>query len=67
MIGDRFEVRFGCPAAEKDYNSLDGSTRVMVDKGLLRLEQRADDIDSAASRTASGGAPSAIITACAAS
>ena len=54
MSGDRFEVRFGCPAAEKDYNSLDGSTRVMVDKGLLRLEQRADEIGKALSGALSG-------------
>ena len=54
MSGDRFEVRFGCPAAEKDYNSLDGSTRVMVDKGLFRLEQRADEIGKALSGALSG-------------
>lgn len=46
MSSDRFEVLFGCPAAEKDYKSLDGFTRVMVDKDLLRLEQRADEVGS---------------------
>ena len=54
MSSDRFEVRFGCPAAEKDYNSLDGSTRAMVDKGLLRLEQRADEVGKPLSGTLSG-------------
>ena len=51
MSGGRFEVRFGCPAAEKEYNSLDGPTRVMVDKGLLRLEQCADEMGKVLSGT----------------
>ena len=54
MSSDRFEVLFGCPAAEKDYKSLDGFTRVMVDKGLLRLEQRADEVGKPLSGTLSG-------------
>lgn len=54
MSSDRFEVLFGCPAAEKDYKSLDGFTRVMVDKDLLRLEQRADEVGKPLSGTLSG-------------
>ncbi|MDO4848151.1 MAG: addiction module toxin RelE [Coriobacteriia bacterium] len=41
-------------AAEKEYRSLDGSTRVMVDKGLLRLAQRADEIGKALSGALAG-------------
>lgn len=54
MSSDRFEVRFGCPAAEKEYRSLDGSTRVMVDMGLMRLGQRADEIGKPLSGPLSG-------------
>lgn len=54
MSAARFEVRFLCPAVEKEYRSLDGSTRVMVDKGLLRLEQRADVIGKTLSGTLAG-------------
>lgn len=54
MSAGRFEVKFGCPAVEKEYRSLDGSTRVMVDKGLLRLEERADEVGKTLSGTLAG-------------
>lgn len=47
MSAERFKVGFICPAARKEYDSLDGSTRAMVDKGLLRLALRADEIGKA--------------------
>ncbi len=44
MSAERFKVGFICPAAEKEYRSLDGSTRAVIDKGLLRLVLRADEM-----------------------
>ena len=44
MNVERFKVGFISRAAQKEYDSLDGSVRVMVDKGLLRLALRADEI-----------------------
>ena len=44
MSAARFEVEFYDRAAEKDYLSLDGSMRAMVDKGIARLALRADEI-----------------------
>ncbi len=44
MSAARFKVEFLCQAARKDYESLDGSVRAMVDKGLARLALRADEI-----------------------
>ena len=54
MSAERFKVVFACLAAEKEYLSLDGSTRAMVDKGLLRLAQRADEIGKALSGPLAG-------------
>lgn len=44
MSGRRFEVSFIDETAAKEYRALDGSTRRMVDNGLARLSQRADEI-----------------------
>ncbi len=44
MTGTRFEVEFYNQAACKDYLSLDGSKRKMVQKGIARLAMRADEI-----------------------
>lgn len=44
MSAASFKVEFLCQAAKKDYDSLDGSVRAMVDKGLARLALRADEI-----------------------
>ncbi len=44
MSAVRFKVEYLCSAAKKDYEALDGSVRVMVDKGLARLALRADKI-----------------------
>lgn len=54
MSGARFRVDFLCPAAEKDYASLDGSVRAMVDKGIARLALRADEIGKPLSGLLSG-------------
>lgn len=40
----RFKVEFYDKTAEKEYLSLDGSVRAMVDKGIARLALRADEI-----------------------
>lgn len=40
----RFKVEFYEKTAEKEYLSLDGSVRAMVDKGIARLALRADEI-----------------------
>lgn len=40
----RFKVEFYDKTAEKEYLSLDGSVRAMVDKGIARLTLRADEI-----------------------
>lgn len=44
MSAVRFEVEFYDKAVEKEYLALDGSVRVMVDKGIARLALRADEI-----------------------
>ena len=44
MTAARFAVEFLCRAAERDYLSLDGSARAMVDKGIARLALRADEV-----------------------
>lgn len=44
MSAVRFEVEFYDKAVEKEYFALDGSVRVMVDKGIARLALRADEI-----------------------
>ena len=40
----RFKVEFYDKTAEKEYLSLDGSVRAMVNKGIARLVLRADEI-----------------------
>lgn len=40
----RFKVEFYDKTAEKEYLSLDGSVRAMVDKGIARLALRANEI-----------------------
>lgn len=44
MSAVEFEVEFYDKAVEKEYLALDGSVRVMVDKGIARLALRADEI-----------------------
>ncbi|MDO4290112.1 MAG: type II toxin-antitoxin system RelE/ParE family toxin [Eggerthellaceae bacterium] len=44
MTGARFELAFIDRAAQKEYLSLDGSVRKLVDKGLARLAARGDEI-----------------------
>ena len=44
MTAAQFAVEFLCRAAERDYLSLDGSVRAMVDKGIARLALRADEV-----------------------
>lgn len=44
MSAARFEVEFYDRDAEKEYLSLDGSVKAMVDKGIARLALRADEI-----------------------
>lgn len=39
-----FQIAFIDQVALKEYRSLDGSVRAMVDKGLTRLAVRADEI-----------------------
>ncbi|MBC2888598.1 type II toxin-antitoxin system RelE family toxin [Gordonibacter massiliensis (ex Traore et al. 2017)] len=40
----RFKVRFFNAAAARDYQSLDGSMKKLVDVGLAKLRVRADEI-----------------------
>ena len=54
MSAVRFEVEFYNSAAKKDYDSLDGSVRPMVDKGLARLALRADEIGKTLSDSLAG-------------
>lgn len=44
MSTAKFKVEFYDKTAEKEYLSLDGSVRAMVDKGITRLALRADEI-----------------------
>lgn len=44
MSAARFDVEFYNKDAEKEYLSLDGSVKAMVDKGIARLALRADEI-----------------------
>lgn len=44
MTAARFKVEFINNDAKKDYLSLDGSIRHLVDKGIARLALRADEI-----------------------
>lgn len=44
MSAARYEVEFLDEGAKRDYLSLDGSIRAMVDKGIARLALRADQI-----------------------
>lgn len=44
MSARRFKLEFISQAAYKEFESLDGSIKPMVLKGLLRLEARADEI-----------------------
>lgn len=43
-MSNRFEISFIDSNAEKEYLSIDGSLRKMVDNGLARLALRADEI-----------------------
>ena len=45
----RFVLRFFNRDALKEYKSLDGSVRKLVDLGLAKLRVRADEIGEAAS------------------
>lgn len=54
MSAARFEVEFYCAASKRDYDSLDGSVRTMVDKGIARLALRADEIGKPLSGMLSG-------------
>ena len=44
MSVERFKIGFICSAVRREYDSLDGSVRAVVDKGMLRLALRADEI-----------------------
>jgi mRNA interferase RelE/StbE len=43
-MNGRFDVRFYDKAVEKEYRSLDGSAKRLVDVGLAKLRVRADEI-----------------------
>lgn len=44
MSVSRYQIAFINRAAVKEYLALDGSTRTLVDNGLARLAERADEI-----------------------
>lgn len=44
MTSPRFEISFINRDALREYQSLDGSLRKLVDKGFARLARRADEI-----------------------
>lgn len=44
MSTAKFKVEFYDKTVEKEFLSLDGSVRAMVDKGIARLALRADEI-----------------------
>lgn len=50
----RFKVEFYDKTAEKEYLSLDGSVRAMVNKGIARLALRADEIGKSLSGLLAG-------------
>lgn len=54
MSVERFKVGFISHAAKKEYDSLDGSVRVMVNKGIACLALRADEIGKPLSGTLAG-------------
>ena len=49
-----YEIGFIDRAAQKEYLNLDGSTRRLVDSGLMRLRVRADEIGKPLSGRLSG-------------
>lgn len=54
MSAPRFRIAFIDRDALKEYRSIDGSTKRLVDNGLARLAQRADEIGKPLSGSLAG-------------